>query len=110
MKKSKWYKYYLCNFQRSACAKLKLNKQALPIKYKKDFISIDEANEYVIELIQSGKPFVMGRLGETEARSAADALGIKYGCKKIPKRKDWIPCLIMQAYSRTVRKCFPILN
>lgn len=80
--KNEWKKYYLKNVIKYTKLKLGLNKFVDKQFVDRDIISIENANDIIYELIASGKPFMLARLGETEVRAIADALGIRLGAKR----------------------------
>ena len=86
MDKNVWRKYYIKNFKRAVMNRLKRSGPSKTLTFKKDLMSLEDANRYIYEKLIEGSAFVAGRFGETEARATADGLGIIYKAKRRPEK------------------------
>ena len=61
---------------------------------EREFLSIDEGRKKNIDLVNSNKPFMVGRYGTSEGRALAEYYQIKFGQRKdyLPRTKKFLCC------------------
>lgn len=61
---------------------------------EREFLSIDEGRKKIIDLVDSNKPFMVGRYGTSEGRALAEYYQIKFGQRKdyLPRTKNFLCC------------------
>lgn len=61
---------------------------------ERKFVSVEEGRKQIVSLVESGKPFMVGRYGTSEGRALAEYYEIKYGHRKdyLPRTKSFLCC------------------
>ncbi len=75
-------KYYIRKVHRKLRRKLHLSDIQLSTRYGHDMLELEAVQKYIFEQIESGKPFMAGRLGGVESRAATQAIGLEMGVRK----------------------------
>lgn len=79
-----WYqcKYILRKINRKLRRRLHIRDQVIKSLYGHTFVDLETVQSEIYTLIQSGKPFMAGRLGGVESLNALEAIKVDMGLKK----------------------------
>ena len=84
-----WYqfRYFIRKAKRKICRRLHLKDRIIASSYGYEFADLDTVQNEIINRINSGKPFMVGRLGGIESLNASEAIQVRMGLKKRMSKK-----------------------